>query len=114
MNLQVQLVEEENSVQHFKIIGEIDVYTAPKLKEHLAAVEKAVGMQAELDLSEVAYMDSTGLGVFVGFYKAVHATGGHVKITGLNARLQRLFNITGLGSIMDIVTEEGEDKDATV
>lgn len=114
MNLQVQLVEEENRVQHVKIIGEIDVYTAPKLKEHLTAVEKGAGVQAELDLTDVAYMDSTGIGVFVGFYKAVHASGGHVKITGLNARLQRLFNITGLGSVMDIVTEEGEDKDATI
>ena len=48
-------------------------------------------MQAELDLSEVGYMDSTGLGVFVGFYKAVKANGGHVKITGVNTRLKTII-----------------------
>ena len=32
---------------------------------------------------KLSYMDSTGLGVFVGFYKAVKANGGHVKITGV-------------------------------
>ena len=59
-------------------------------------------------------MDSTGLGVFVGFYKAVKANGGHVKIVGVNTRLKRLFDITGLGEVMDIVMEESGDQDATV
>lgn len=113
MNLQVKLLK-ENSVERFKIVGEIDAFTAPVLKERLASVECVQGMQAELDLSEVAYMDSTGLGVFVGFYKAVKANGGHVKITGVNSRLKRLFEITGLSDIMDIEAEEGRDIDATL
>jgi len=113
MNLQVDLVE-ENSVQRFKIIGEIDAFTAPKLKERLASAENVENMQAELDLSEVGYMDSTGLGIFVGFYKAVKANGGHVKIVGVNTRLKRLFEITGLAEVMDIVMEESRDEDATV
>lgn len=113
MNLQVDLVE-ENSIQRFKIVGEIDAFTAPKLKECLASVENVGNMQAELDLSEVGYMDSTGLGVFVGFYKAVKANGGHVKIVGVNTRLKRLFEITGLAEVMDIVMEESRDEDATV
>jgi anti-sigma B factor antagonist len=113
MNLQVNLLE-GNSVQQFKIIGEIDAFTAPVLKERLAPSQSVQGMQAELDLSEVAYMDSTGLGIFVGYYKAVKANGGHVKITGVNTRLKRLFEITGLSDIMNIEAEEGRDKDATV
>lgn len=111
--MQVEVLE-ENSVQRFKIVGEIDAFTAPMLRERLATVENVKEMQAELDLSEVAYMDSTGLGVFVGFYKAVKANGGHVKIVGVNKRLKRLFDITGLGEVMDIVTEESRDRDATV
>lgn len=113
MELQVEVIK-DNSIERFKIVGEIDAFTAPKLKERLDSIEKVEGMQAELDLSEVNYMDSTGLGVFVGFYKAVKANGGHVRITGVNARLQRLFEITGLNEVMDIVMEESGDKDATV
>lgn len=113
MNLQVESLE-KNSVQYFKVIGEIDAYTAPVLKERLATVENTQGLMAELDLSEVDYMDSTGLGVFVGFYKAVTSNGGHVKITGLNKRLHRLFEITGLSEIIDIEVKESEDNNATL
>lgn len=113
LNLQVEHLE-KNSIQCFKVVGEIDAYTAPVLKERLAAVEKVEGLRAELDLSEVDYMDSTGLGVCVGFYKAVSSSGGHVKITGLNRRLSRLFEITGLNEIIDIETTESEDDNATL
>ncbi|MCZ2260425.1 STAS domain-containing protein [Sporosarcina sp. G11-34] len=113
MELQVKLLEEDN-VQRFLIVGEIDAFTAPVLKERLISAQKGPGLQAELNLSEVTYMDSTGLGVFVGFYKAVKANGGHVKITGVNARLKRLFEITGLNEVMDIEIEKGGASDATV
>lgn len=113
MNLQVKLLEQD-SVQCFKIVGEIDAFTAPVLRERLSAVENIDNLQAVLDLSDVEYMDSTGLGVFVGFYKAVKENGGHVKITGLNRRLSRLFEITGLSEIIDIEKKESEDNDATL
>ena len=113
MNLQVELLE-ENSVQYFKVVGEIDAFTAPVLRERLASVENVQGLKAELDLSEVEYMDSTGLGVFVGFYKAVSSNGGHVKITGLNRRLNRLFEITGLNEIIDTEKKESENNNATI
>ncbi|WP_040225205.1 STAS domain-containing protein [Bhargavaea cecembensis] len=116
MNLQVDL-REENSVQHFKVVGEIDAFTAPELREKLAEYTGQAGLRAEIDLSDVEYMDSTGLGVFVGFFKQVKENGGHVKITGLSQRLKRLFDITGLNEVMDIETQkdnEGGSDDATV
>lgn len=113
MNLQVNILE-DNSVQYFKVVGEIDAFTAPVLKDRLSTVQGVQGLKAELDLSEVDYMDSTGLGVFVGFYKAVTTNGGHVKITGLNRRINRLFEITGLNEIIDIEMMESEDNDGTI
>lgn len=113
MNLQVELLEED-SVQCFKVVGEIDAFTAPILKERLAAVQKLPGLQAEIDLSEVEYIDSTGLGIFVGFYKALKDTDGHMKITGVNARLKRLFEISGLDTILDVRGKEGDSSDASL
>ena len=113
MNLQVEVLE-KNSVHCFKVIGEIDTFTAPLLKERLASAKGVQGLQAQIDLSDVDYIDSTGLGVFVGFYKALKENDGYVKIIGVNARLKRLFEITGLDEIIDIESEEGGDGDATL
>jgi anti-sigma B factor antagonist len=101
MNIQVDLEEANNVLTGF-IRGEIDAFTAPVLREKLENYQHHEGLKAELDLSDVNYMDSTGLGVFVAFYKTVNAKGGHVKLKGLSTRLKRLFDITGLGDIMDI------------
>jgi anti-sigma B factor antagonist len=101
MNIQVDLEEIDNNLTGF-IRGEIDAHTAPVLREKLEAFQNEEGLKAVLDLSDVNYMDSTGLGVFVAFYKSVNAKGGHVKLKGLSSRLKRLFDITGLGEIMDI------------
>lgn len=113
MNLQVEQIDKD-LVHNFKVIGEIDIYTAPKLKEHLAKLERADGMEVELDLSEVNYMDSTGLGIFVGFYKEVTANNGTLVIKGLNKRLYRLFEITGLNEIMQIEQLKGGEQDASI
>lgn len=113
MELQVELIEKEN-IHYFKIAGEIDAFTAPILKEKLASVKSVKGIQAELDLLNVAYIDSTGLGVFIGFYKSVIENEGHLKITGANARIKKLFKITGLDEIIDVERKEGESRDATV
>ena len=113
MNLQVELIE-NSEVHCFKVIGEIDAFTAPVLKERLVAVQGIEGLQAEINLSEVDYIDSTGLGVFIGFFKAIQAHEGSMKITGANARLKRLFEITGLDQIIDMEVKEGGNCDATV
>ncbi|MDS9472186.1 STAS domain-containing protein [Sporosarcina pasteurii] len=113
MNLQVEL-SKEDLVHYFKVIGEVDAFTAPVLKEKLISVQDTPGLQAEIDLSEVDYIDSTGLGIFIGFYKVLKEKEGYVKMTGVNARLKRLFEITGIDKIIDIEMEEGGNLDATV
>ena len=65
----------------------------------------------EFDLTDVEYMDSTGLGVIVGLFKAIRANARQIDLIGLSERLKRLFDITGLADIMKINNEvEGEVK----
>lgn len=86
--------------------GEIDTYTASALRGELEAVKITEGMEIHLDLSKVNYLDSTGLGIFIFFYKKVLREKGKVKLVGLSKRLQRLFEITGLSELMDIETDK--------
>ncbi|MEH7885580.1 MAG: anti-sigma factor antagonist [Mesobacillus sp.] len=101
MNISID-VKDTESVLAVKVNGEIDAYTAPQLREKLFPLSEKEGVKMVVDLSEVNYMDSTGLGVFVGVFKNVRAHNGEFKIVGLSERLQRLFEITGLADIIDI------------
>jgi anti-sigma B factor antagonist len=101
MNISIDVKETESTLA-VKVNGEIDAYTAPQLREKLFPMSEKEGVKMVVDLSEVNYMDSTGLGVFVGVFKNVRAHNGEFKIVGLSERLQRLFEITGLADIIDI------------
>ncbi|CEG25368.1 anti-sigma factor antagonist [Bacillus sp. B-jedd] len=95
-------VNESNEFVEIYVNGEIDAYTAPKLREAVFPLSEKDGVKMVIDLSEVSYMDSTGLGVIVGVFKAVRSHNGEFKLVGLSDRLIRLFEITGLADIIDI------------
>lgn len=101
MNISIQEKFDPDKGPIIAVQGEVDVYTAPKLRERLLPLcEK--GTTVTVDLSGVEYIDSTGLGVLIGAYKAQRATAGKLVLTGMNGRLLRLFKITGLHEIIDI------------
>lgn len=104
MNVSIKVTENENAV-HASLSGEIDAYTAPKVRDELMKHAEKKGMQLVVDLADVTYMDSTGLGVFVGLFKQLRANEGDLTLTGMSERLRRLFDITGLADVMDINTE---------
>jgi len=60
-----------------------------------------------LDLTDVNYMDSSGLGTLVGLYVSAKAANGQLKLINLNERLKELFSITRLGEMM----AQGRDPD---
>lgn len=105
MNIKVDITEQTEEYTKLEIAGEIDAYTAPVLREKTEPLSKQDNMKVVADLSEVSYMDSTGIGVFVGLFKGIKANGGHLQLVGLSDRLKRLFDITGLADIMDINPE---------
>jgi anti-sigma B factor antagonist len=85
-----------------KVAGEIDAFTAPQLREELAALADGNRKTITVNLQDVTYLDSTGLGVFVGLFKQMKNNGGELRLTELSDRLQRLFEITGLSHVMQI------------
>lgn len=101
MNMTIDIKENHPNVDVF-VGGEIDAYTAPKLREKLFPLSEQEGVKMVVNLSAVTYMDSTGLGVIVGVFKSIRKFNGQFQLTGLSDRLKRLFKITGLAEIMEI------------
>ncbi|MGG0717826.1 anti-sigma factor antagonist [Robertmurraya massiliosenegalensis] len=108
MNINIEVVEYDSALE-VNLGGEIDAYTAPQLRETLFPLSEKEQVKMVVDLTDVSYMDSTGLGVFVGVFKNIRSKHGELKLIGLSRRLKRLFEITGLAEIMDINSQnEGE------
>jgi anti-sigma B factor antagonist len=82
--------------------GEIDVYTAPLLREALDKQVAAGRAHLVVDLEDVTFMDSTGLGVLVGRLKLVRAQNGSMRIVSSQDRILKVFKITGLDKVFHI------------
>ncbi|NAP01127.1 anti-sigma factor antagonist [Halomonas sp. MG34] len=95
-------VVDENNKSVVNLSGEIDAYTAPNLKESLLPLTQKEGNTVEVDLGNVNYMDSTGLGVFISALKSTKENGSEMKLVNIQDRVLRLFKITGLDEIMDL------------
>lgn len=78
------------------VVGELDVATAPELRERLAGLDNNGVHDLVLDMSGVNFCDSTGLGILVGARKRFKAHGGAMTITHVQESVRRLFELTGL------------------
>lgn len=85
-----------------KVSGEIDVYTAPRLREELVSAIDDGHVRLVLDVEAVQFLDSTGLGVLVGALKRVRADGGSLDIVCTHSRLLKIFEITGLDKVFGL------------
>jgi anti-sigma B factor antagonist len=82
--------------------GEIDVYTAPKLRDKLSELVATGSYDLVVDMQEVEFLDSTGLGVLVGGLKKVRAHDGSLRLVCNQDRLLKIFRITGLAKVFVI------------
>ncbi len=82
--------------------GEIDVYTAPKLRDKITELVAGGVYDIVIDMEEVEFLDSTGLGVLVGGLKKVRAHDGSLQLVCNQDRLLKIFRITGLAKVFVI------------
>ena len=85
-----------------RVTGEVDVYTAPALRERASELLAKGAVHQIVDLGGVAFLDSTGLGVLVGGLKRVRAHDGWIDLVCTQGRILRIFRITGLSRVFNI------------
>jgi anti-sigma B factor antagonist len=84
------------------VFGEVDVATAPELKERLTGLVNDGRVKLVLDLSGVDFLDSTGLGMIVSALKRARTHDGDLRIVCTESRITRLFEITGLDKALTV------------
>lgn len=85
------------------VYGELDVATAPALREQFIGLVGNGANTLVLDLEGVDFLDSTGLGIIVSALKRARTHGGDLKLVCTQPRIRRLFEITGLDKALPLL-----------
>ncbi len=83
------------------LFGELDHHYAQEIRDKIDAKIWSSDVDTLiLELSNVAFMDSSGIGVLMGRYKLMQAQGGRIVIAGISKSIEKLWEVSGLGKII--------------
>ena len=92
----------KDGIEVVDVEGEIDIHTAPRLRELLIGLVRQSNYHLVVNMEKVEFLDSTGLGVLVGGLRRVRAHGGWLDLVCTRERILKIFRITGLTKVFGI------------
>jgi anti-sigma B factor antagonist len=101
MDLEVE-TNKQGQADVLTLRGEIDVYTAPRLRQAIIDLVEGGARHIVVDMGAVDFLDSTGLGVLVGGLKRVKIQDGELSIVTSQDKILKIFDITGLNKVFSI------------
>lgn len=106
LSLQIDLTTKDN-VLIIRLVGELDHHTADKLRHQVERIIELEGVRhILLNMEELSFMDSSGLGVILGRYKQITQLGGKMIICAISPSIYRLFELSGMFKILQIVDSQ--------
>jgi anti-sigma B factor antagonist len=102
MDLGMEVDDSRGAHVVLKVSGEVDIATAPKLREKLVELAGGGATRVVVDLDGVDFLDSTGLGVLIGGMKRLRGVDGDLSLVCTQARILKVFEITGLNRAFTI------------
>ncbi len=101
-------VRSEGTVTVVDVAGEVDLYTAPRLEDALTRGATGAPPLVVVNLARTTYMDSTGLRVLTAALKRVRERDGELALVSTEAKIAKLFTITGLDQVFSLSATESE------
>ncbi|WP_042458049.1 anti-sigma F factor antagonist [Neobacillus dielmonensis] len=99
--------ETRHDVLCIRLGGELDHHTADELREKASdLIERNEIRHIVLNLEQLTFMDSSGLGVILGRYKQIKQVHGEMVVCAISPSLQRLFDMSGLFKIIKMEPTE--------
>ena len=92
-----------------KVLGELDLDTAPRLRKVLVDLADEGRVHVTLDLAGMTFIDSSGLSAFVSGLKRLRETGGELLLQSPSATALKVLEITGLTEVFAIPAAGGTD-----
>ena len=95
-------LNDEKGFWDISVEGELDVSTADKLKESLHNLANQKVLDMKINLENLDYIDSTGLGVMIGVLKKLKMDNKEIYILNPKSNVKKIFTITGLDKIFKV------------
>lgn len=101
------ILEVKSDVLCIRLSGELDHHSADVLREQATkAIEEYDIHHIILNLENLSFMDSSGLGVILGRYKQIKQLHGEMVVCAISPAVQRLFEMSGLFKIIRLEPTE--------
>ena len=95
-------LNDEKGFWDISVEGELDVSTADKLKESLHNLANQKVLDMKINLENLDYIDSTGLGAMIGVLKKLKTENKEIYIINQKSNVKKIFTITGLDKIFKV------------
>jgi anti-sigma B factor antagonist len=92
----------DGTVQLFRLSGSLDVATSPTLRAALLDAAEREDHAIVVDLSQLEFLDSTGLGALIGAHRRAAERKGSLRVVTPEGQILRLLRITGLLAVLHV------------
>jgi anti-sigma B factor antagonist len=99
LSIHVHVIDD---IDVFELTGSLDIATSPTVRAALTSASERGGHQLIVDLTQVDFLDSTGLGALIGGQRRAREFGGEVRIVAKEGQILRLLRITGLLKVFSV------------
>ena len=96
------------SLALFRLKGHLDAQTVRDLETRFEQQVKSARVRWIVDLQELEYISSAGLGSFVGVLSELRAQGGDILFIGLTPKMEKIFKVLGFTRIFKVFASESE------
>jgi anti-sigma B factor antagonist len=100
--------EDKSDVSILRLQGFLDAHTAPKFEKAIQQLLSENRFKLVVSMTELNYISSAGLGVFMGFIEEIRKNDGDIKLSNMSPKVYKVFDLLGFPALYDIFGDELE------
>jgi anti-sigma B factor antagonist len=106
--VQIDVTEPRTGVTALAVDGRLNMVSAPQLKSAISVAVESGRTHVVVDLADVGFMDSSGLGVLIAGLKKARQAGGDLRITGVTQQVATVLQLTNLDRVLHAYADVAE------
>lgn len=100
--------EDKSDVSILQIKGFLDAHTAPKFEQAIQNLVSENRFKIVVSMSDLNYISSAGLGVFMGFIEEIRESGGDIKLCSMSPKVFKVFDLLGFPALYEFFDKDEE------